>query len=519
MYPEHVQATINHPEISLYKMLEQSTEQYKDKISFIFEGTEITYAQLKDRVDRLAHAWHKLGFEKGERIGLMLGNSPFYVYSYYAAMKLGLIVVQINPYYTLRELLKITQDANLNYLVAEKENLQKVQSLQDVHELAGTFYVDGTVEGAKNIAQLIEENEPLIESTPIDVKEDVAVIQYTGGTTGEVKGAMLTHYNLVANVEQTYTLYKGKMQLGEEIVLTATPLYHVYGMTSSMNFGIYVGAKNLLMRRFKLEEALCLIKEHRPSYFPGVPGMYSAFVNHPDIESYGLDSLKYCSCGSAPLPIEIIKKFESLTNAVIGEGFGLTESSPTAHRNPPGGVRKIGSVGIPVPSTDSKVINEDGTELAPGLVGELLIKGPQVMKGYWNNPEETEKALREGWLYTGDLARQDEDGYFYIVGRKKEMIIIGGFNIYPQEVENVIYEFPNVKEVAVVGITKENKEEVAKAFVVPTDGNTIDLEDLIAHCYQNLTPYKVPKEFEIIEALPRNSVGKILKRKLVEDQS
>ena len=244
--------------------------------------------------------------------------------------------------------------------------------------------------------------------------------------------------------------------------------------------------------------------------------MYNAFVNYPQIEEYDLKCLKFCSCSSAPLPIEVIKRFEELTGAVIGEGFGLSEASPSTHRNPIFAKRKIGSIGIPFPGTECMIIDENGTELGSNCVGELLIKGPQIMKGYWNSAEETRKALQNGWLYTGDLSMMDEEGYFYIVGRKKEMIIVGGFNIYPQEVESVLYEHPDIQEAAVVSIPQVELEETIKAFIVPKDGVTIDLDELKGYCYTRLTPYKVPKEFEVIEKLPRNTVGKLLKRLLVK---
>ena len=515
MYPDHVKETINHPEYSLYTMLEKTVTKYKDNIGIIYDGKKITYGQMKSNVDNLAGAWHHLGLRKGSRIGLMLSNNPYYIYAYFAAMKLGLIVVQVNPNYTLRELLNILKDSTAEYLVTEEDNRTIVNQMKEMYEIT-VFFTKKTSENESNsISELLTINKFVRKKVPINVKDDVAVIQYTGGTSGIMKGAMLTHYNLIANIEQTYNLYDGKMKPGKEVVLTATPLYHVYAMTSAMNFGIYTGSTIVLMEKFETNYALYLIEKYKPTFFPGVPKMYSAFVNTPNISEYNLSSLEYCSCGSAPIPIEVIKRFETLTNAVIGEGFGLTETSPTSHRNPPGGVRKTGSVGIPIPNTDSKIVDETGKELPNGSIGELIIKGPQVMKGYWNNLEETSKALINGWLYTGDLARQDKEGYFYVVGRKKEMIIVGGFNIFPQEVENIIYEFPDVSEAAVVGLPNES-EEIVSAYVAPKCDRYIDVKELEGFCYRNLTPYKVPKRFIIVESLPRNAVGKILKRKLIE---
>ncbi|WP_226580798.1 long-chain-fatty-acid--CoA ligase [Halobacillus litoralis] len=517
-YTPEMKKEMNVPEVPLYKLLEQTVEQYGTRTAIIFEGMKISYSQLKDRVDRLAGSWDTLGLEKGERIGLMISNHPDYVIAYYAAQRLGLIVVQINPRYTARELLQIMRDSDMDYLIAEESRFSSVEEMSEINDLKHLFLSGGNADDPRSLVHLIQKDTPVTKEVPISVKEDVAVIQYTGGTTGKMKGAMLTHFNLVANVVQSHTMYGEKMARGEEMVLTATPLYHVYAMTSAMNLGIYIGATILLIRKFEVNDVLENIKTYQPTFFPGVPGMYNAFVNHSEVELYGLDCLKFCSSGSAPLPIEIIKRFESLTGAVIGEGFGLTEASPSTHRNPTSGVRKVGSIGIPLPGTDSKVVDEDNQELPENSVGELVIKGPQIMKGYWKKEDETNHALRSGWLYTGDLAMTDDDGYFYIVGRKKEMIINGGFNIYPQEIESVLYEHPDVKESAVVGIPDQEKGEIVKAYVVAKEGHSIDLEELKGHCYRNLTRYKVPKQFEITHELPRNTVGKLLKRKLVEKE-
>ncbi|GAB3805234.1 long-chain-fatty-acid--CoA ligase [Virgibacillus kimchii] len=515
-YPENINNTLEVPEIPLYKLLETTVERYGNRAAILYEGKEITYKVLKDRVERLATVWDQTGLKKGDRVGLMVSNQPCYIIAYYAAMKLGLIVVQINPHYTARELIQIVSDADIKCMVVEKRSMETFKKIDDMFDIDHIFVTYQGSEQYKSIGDVIKTAIPFKGHADIHPKEDVAVIQYTGGTTGVMKGAMLTHYNLVANVYQSHAMYGDQMGFGEEVVLTATPLYHVYAMTSAMNLGVYTGATILLINKFDTTKVLEKIKEYQPTFFPGVPRMYNAFVNHENVEAYGIDSLKLCSSGSAPLPVEVIRKFEKMTGAVIGEGFGLSEASPSTHRNPPGGNRKAGSVGIPFPLTDCKIVNEEHNEVPVGTVGELVIKGPQIMKGYWRNSEETERALINGWLYTGDLAKQDEDGYFYIVGRKKEMVINGGFNVYPQEVENVLYEHPDIKECAVVGIPHAEKGEVLKAYLVPKDGKTLDTEEVKGLCYRNLTPYKVPKMFEIIEELPRNTVGKILKRMLVE---
>jgi long-chain acyl-CoA synthetase len=510
------------PEVSLYSILENTTKIYGERPAIIYDHIQITYDELKDRVDRLALAWKEMGAQKGERIGLMLENHPDYIISYYAALALGLIIVQINPMYTPRELLQIIEDSNVTYLVTDTSALQTVREVCELYSFRYIFV--SQIKESMNVRKFLNleelKNYPLSlrNPVPISAHNDVAVIQYTGGTTGNMKGAMLTHSNLVANLIQSRSLYGNTLQPGQEMVLTATPLYHVYAMTSAMNLGIYQGSTLLLVRNFKIENVLELIKEYQPTLFPGVPKMYTAFVHYQNVEKYGLHCFKTCTSGSAPLPIEIIKRFEKLTGVTIGEGFGLSEASPTTHRNPPLGKSKVGSIGIPLPGTDSKIVDESGIELPPHTVGELLIKGPQVMKGYWNREEETRQTLQNGWLHTGDLAIMDEEGYFYIVGRKKEMILVGGFNIYPQEVEGILYEYPDVKEAAVVGIPDEIKGEKVKAYVVPKNGQKINLEDLKQHCYQRLTRYKVPKEFEIRDSLPRNTVGKLLKRLLIKEE-
>lgn len=514
------QRNLKLPENSLYDVLKESVEKYRDHVAITFEDETITYKQLKSKVDQLAGAWKKMNLQKGERIGFMIPNHPDYIICYYAANALGLIVVQINPNYTPRELLHILEDAQVSYIVVNKTSLPTIRAVEDLYTFKKIF-TSHIGEKGKNTVPIEEcfySQHSLQTPTPINVKEDIAVIQYTGGTTGKIKGAMLTHYNLVSNVYQSYMMYRQKIHLGSETVLAAIPLYHVYGMTSAMNLGIFMGANILLIPKFETNLVLEKIKNYQPTFFPGVPKMYVSFVNHPHVKQYGLSCLKICSSGSAPLPVEIMKQFEKIAGTTIQEGFGMSETSPTTHRNPVNGKIKIGSIGIPVPGTDSCIVDDSHKPLKPKMVGELVIKGPQVMKGYWNNETETKQVLRNGWLFTGDLAMMDEEGYFYIVGRKKEMIISSGFNIYPQEIEGVLYEHPDVEEAAVIGVPDKVKGEAVKAFVVPKKGCMIDLEELRSYCYEKLTPYKVPKLFEVREKLPRNGIGKLLKRHLVKEE-
>ncbi|PQD95158.1 long-chain fatty acid--CoA ligase [Pradoshia eiseniae] len=508
------------PNLALYDLLEKSARQYPEQPCIIFEDKEWSYETVKQQADKLAGGLQSLGLAKGDRIGLMLENDPLYIISYYAAQRLGLIVVQINPRYTVRELLQIAADSSCRAIIYDKTASHVVNEAQLIYpfeHLLSTYTTEDS-KMAKTIDDLMQHGIPPQNIETINPREDVAVIQYTGGTTGKMKGAMLTHRNVVANVVQSREMYGDIMVEGQEIVLTATPLYHVYAMTSGMNLSVYLGSAILLYKRFEPKAILEGIERHKPTFFPGVPKMYMALTQYSEIDRYDLTSLKMCTSGSAPIPIEILNRFERLTGASIGEGFGLSEASPTTHRNPPNGIRKVGSVGIPVPGTDCMIVDDNNQPLAENQVGELLIRGPQVMKGYWNNELETARALRGGWLYTGDLAMQDRDGYFYIVGRKKEMVIVGGFNIYPQEVEDVLYGHPDIKEAAVAGIPAADSEEIVKAFIVPKEGITIDLEEVKGYCYSRLTPYKVPSAFEIRNELPRNTVGKLLKRTLIKEE-
>ncbi len=511
-------SSIRLPESSVYTLLENTADRFPNQTAIAFEDELTDYTSLKSQVDKLAGKWREMGFEKGDRIGLMMANHPLYIVSYYAAQALGLIVVQVNPMYTPREFMQIVVDSSMQYVVFDNIAEKTVKEIKELYAFVHCFTIENDSQKFVTIQSLIEEGMKIDEPARIDPREDVAVIQYTGGTSGVMKGAMLTHYNLTSNVVQGFEMYGDEMKSGEEVILAATPLYHVYAMTSAMNLGIHLGSTILLFGKFEIENVLKQAMKYRPTFFPGVPKMYNAFINYPDIEKYDLTSLKHCSCGSAPLPIEVLKRFEQLTGVGIGEGFGLSEASPSTHRNPPFAKRKVGSVGIPFPGTDCLIVDENNVELGTNCVGELLIKGPQIMKGYWNNEEETRKALQNGWLHTGDLAMMDEEGYFYIVGRKKEMIIVGGFNIYPQEVESVLYEHPDIKEAAVASIPSVELDETIKAFIVPKEGVSIDLEEVKGYCYSKLTPYKVPKEFELLEELPRNTVGKLLKRVLVKEE-
>jgi long-chain acyl-CoA synthetase len=358
----------------------------------------------------------------------------------------------------------------------------------------------------------------LASSGPVDPAA-VAVLLYTGGTTGIPKGAMLTHRNLVSNVLQARSWFT-QLHPGEDTGIAVLPFFHSYGMTSAMNFCVSSGTRLALLPRFQPDQILKTIARYRPEVFPGVPTMYTAIINHPDVARYDLRSIGACISGAAPLPTEVQSRFESITGGRLVEGYGLTEASPITHVNPISGTRKAGSIGIPFPDTDARIVDLEGgmTTLGPNEVGELILRGPQVMPGYWNRPDETARALRGGWLYTGDMAKMDDDGYFYIVDRKKEMIITGGFNVFPREVEEALYTHPAVLEAAAIGIPDRYKGEVVKAFVVLKSGAQATSGELIDHCKKLLAPFKVPRDVAFREQLPKSLVGKILRRVLAEEE-
>jgi long-chain acyl-CoA synthetase len=352
----------------------------------------------------------------------------------------------------------------------------------------------------------------------------VAVLQYTGGTTGVPKGAMLTHYNIFANVVQTESWAHSATRRGEDTYLLVIPFFHIYGFTVGLIEGVWRGVRQVLIPKYDVEALLAAIRDYRPTYFPAVPTIYISLLNHPKAKEYGIDRVRVFNSGSAPLPVEVIERFERMTGGTLNEGYGLSEASPVTHSTATLARRKPGSIGLPLPDTDMKIVDlETGTrEVAVGEEGELCIAGPQVMKGYWNRQDETAIALRRDeagrtWLYTGDVARMDEDGYTYIVQRKKDMIIVAGFNVYPSEVEGVLYAHPAVLEAAVVGVPDEYRGEVVKACVVLKGGAAATPEELIEHCRGGLAEFKVPRTVEIRESLPKTAVGKILHRALREE--
>ena len=527
-YP--VRWNLEYPEISLYDYLNQCVVDYPGLVALVFMGSEITYKEMLENIERMAAALADLGVKKGDRVALMLPNCPQYVYTYYACMKLGAVVVQMNPLYTPREVEFILNDSGAKVFFgvdAVFKSFHEVRDKVPVKHVVVARLLWMDLEG-DNIwyDELLQKYSPGAEGARIDPKEDVAVFQYTGGTTGFPKAVMLTHYNLVSNVIQIKEWLSEWIneKFGDAVTqhygLAVLPFFHSYGMTCVMNTGLTIPTGQVLIPRFDIDMLLEMIKQYRPAIFPAVPTVYTAIANHPEADKYNIDAVEICNSGAAPMPVDVMERFEQRTGSKMLEGYGLSEASPVTHCNPLIGARKPGSVGMPYPDTDSRIVDlETGTkDLGLGEEGELIIKGPQVMKGYWNRPEETAETLRDGWLYTGDIAKMDEDGYFYIVDRKKDMVIIGGYNVYPREVDEVLFEHPKVAEAVTAGIPDDYYGEVLKAYVVLKEGETATAEEIIAFCTGKMAKYKVPRAVEFLPELPKSAVGKILRRVLVEEE-
>lgn len=545
-YPPQIPHTLTYEETSLQQLLKNTAEKYPNKIAIHFNGKELSYQELYDSALKFAGYLQKIGIQKGDRVAIMLPNTPQSVISFYGVMMAGGIVVQTNPMYTERELAFQMKDSGAKAIVALDILFPRIKKIQGETELEHIIItaIKDYLPFPKNLVypfiqkkqygysvkvehkgndHLFTEimkhpalQEPIMN---INFEEDLAILQYTGGTTGFPKGVMLTHKNLIANTKMCQAwLYKCRE--GEEIVLGALPFFHVYGMTTVMILSILQASKMVLIPKPDPEVLLKTIQSQRPTMFPGAPTMYIGMLNHPELSKYDLSSIDSCISGSAPLPVEVQEQFERLTGGKLVEGYGLTESSPVTHANLLwDGERVKGSIGLPWPDTLAEIRSvETGEPLPVGEIGELVVKGPQVMKGYWNRPEETQEVLKDGWLHTGDMGYMDEEGYFYIVDRKKDMIIASGYNIYPREIEEVLYEHPAVKEVVVAGVPDPYRGETVKAYIVLKEGTTVTEDELNKFARKNLAAYKVPRKYEFRDELPKTTVGKILRRQLVEEE-
>jgi len=520
-YQEGVPESISYPNTPLSENLVRSSHDFPDAIATSLFGNDLTYKNLNETTNAVSHALIDLGVRPKDRVAILLPNTPSFVASYYGILKAGAFVVPTNPLYTPRELEYQLNDSGAETIITLGLFFPTILAVKEKTKLKNIIIVPfGEIDTKgvpviqfPDIVERYPKSEPRADIDP----NDIASFQYTGGTTGFAKGAMLTHRNLVANVEQCCWWNPWfEASLGNQTTLCVIPFFHSFGMTVCMNLSIRLALKMVLIPRFDIDMMLAAIRDHKPNLFPGVPTLYTAILNHPDAAKYDFKSIEIMNSGSAPLPVEVMDRFESLTGGRIMEGYGLSETSPVTHTNPLFGIRKTGSIGIPVSDTEAKIVDlEEGTREMPiGERGEVIIKGPQVMKGYWNKPEETKVTLRDGWLYTGDIGYMDEDGFFYIVDRKKDMIIASGFNVYPRDVDEVLYEHPKVLEAAVIGVPDEYRGETVKAFVVLKPGETATADDIIGFCKQKLAPYKVPKIVEFTDSLPKTAVGKVLRKEL-----
>jgi long-chain acyl-CoA synthetase len=532
-YDYFVPETIRYPRIPLYQLLELTCVKYDENIATIFFDQKLTYGEIRDKVRRMAAALKGMGVAKGDRVALMLPNCPQYIIAYFGALEAGAVVTNISPLHVEREIEYELTDSGAETLIYLDLFHARVEAVKDSTPLKRriiTSITDYMAEafppaaekgpGDYYFLEVLEDAVPQPPSIEIDPDEDLAGLQYTGGTTGLPKAVMLTHRNLMANAMQCAIWAREFVEKGADVFLCVIPFFHSYGQSVAMNTAIANAATMVLIPQFEINMMLQAIQTYKPNFFPGVPTLYVAILSHPDAISFGVDKIRLCNSGSAPLPLEVIKQFAAISGGIFCEGYGLSEASPVTHSNPIFGMQKIGSVGIPFPDTEARIVDLDTGEqdMEPGQPGELIIRGPQVMKGYWNKPEETAETLRDGWLYTGDIATMDSDGYFFIVDRKKDMIIAGGFNIYPREVDEVLFEHPKVMEAVTVGVPDEYRGETVKVYVVLKPGEECTEEDIIAFCRERLAPYKAPRVVEFRTELPKTMVGKVLRRALREEE-
>lgn len=547
-YDPGVPATLSYPEMALFGLLEESARTFPNRPAIVLAGPKfsatLTYRQLDGQANRFANALIPLGVRPGDRVALHLPNLPQFAVCFYGALKAGAVVVPVNPLYTVRELARVLKDAEPRVIVTLSRLAPQVNEART--DLAGVSVIVSEpydyfpwvwkliarlrMRGPSGSPAVLRFAALLRRASPHPPRvavppEQLAVLQYTGGTTGVPKGAMLSHRNLVANCTQMRR-WLSDMREGEERFLSVVPFFHVYGLTVALNTPVAVGASIVcvLMAMFDTRLVAETIARYRPTIFPGAPAMYLAINQLKDVRWYNLSSVKVCVSGSASMPREVQAEFERLTGATVVEGYGLTEASPGTHTNPVHGVRKTGSIGMPMSDTNARIVDPDtgDRDVAPGEPGELIVRGPQVMQGYWRAPDETAATLRDGWLYTGDIARMDEDGYFYIVDRKKDLVIVGGLKVYPREIEEVLHEHPKVREAAVVGVPHRVRGEQLVAQVVLKDGASDPSairRELVDFCRAQLAPYKVPRRVRIVDALPKSAVGKPLRREIREAEA
>ncbi len=546
-YVEGTPTEITIPEGPLWRELDEAVKNYPDNEALFFEGVRITYRELGELVDRAANGFAKMGVKKGDTVAIMLINCPQFVISYFGALKAGATVTPVNPLAMPKELRVYLQDTKastivvLNFFYGVVEAVRGESNLENVIVAQGwdmmskikqilapkTVYkkemkhVPPLREGDIMWNDFIANTEPVAPKVDIDPAKDIAVYQFTGGTTGIPKAAMLTHNNLKANCAQCAAWMEWMAQKGKEGFVAALPLQHIFGQTISMNLAISWGGRIILVPNARdIKHLLELIDKQKPTFFPIVSTLAISIYSHPDASKYDVTSLKLSIAGAMALPPEVTRRFEEVTQSIIIEGYGLSEASPVTHANPlDKAKRKVGSIGLPFPSTDCKIVDLENRskDLPIGEVGELAVKGPQVMAGYHNRPDETADVLKNGWLFTGDIAKMDEEGWTFIVDRKKDLINASGYKVWPNEVEEVLFEHPKIREAAVIGIPDETRGETVKAFVVLEPGQSATVDEIRTFCKEKMAVYKVPTHIDFVEDLPKTQVGKILRRELRED--
>ncbi len=545
-YDPAVPLNLEYPEVTLCSLLQQTAETKGERTALIYFGKTLTYAELADYVSRMAKGLKQLRLARGDKIAIILPNCPQYVISYYAGLLAGLTVIPVNPLSTASELLHIFRDSGVQVVVCLDLLAGRLEGVRDKLQQNGEYRIaqhvyytslkdfmpfplkllyplkqkmppeaKACLADAKTYLSLLNDPGPSLEMPPLDVHKDLAVLIYTGGTTGKPKGVMLSHYALVVNAVQVSAWVDMK---GEDRRLTVLPLFHGFGMSVCMNSTIVSGGSSVLLPRFDAGNVLKSMAKYKPTLFAGVPTLYIALINHSKFKKSALSSLKACYVGAAALAPEVKKQFEELTGARLMEGYGLTEAVTAICANPYNGANKTGSIGMPFSDVVMAIrdVETGEKELSANEVGEIVLQSPSVMLGYYQRPGETALVLRNGWLYTGDIGYMDEDGYFYIVDRKKDMIITGGFNVYPREVEDVLYSHPAIKEASVIGAPDPYKGERVKAYVTLKDGAAVQESEVIAFCREHLIPYKVPRQVEFCRELPKTAIGKVLKRALRE---
>jgi len=553
-YEQGVSPRLDVPDRPLTWLLDTTASRHPSHTAILYYGTKLTYAQLSGMANRFAIALQRLGIQKGDRVAIALPNIPHYPIAFYGALRAGAVVVPTNPLYTEREMQHQLADSGARFLVMLDtfypivRTIRKKTALEHIIFTSASDFLPPLLQTLYPLSQRSAKNpEPALTDKEVQndpslhrlrtmlethtkggvelfhlpvlaTGNDLAVLQYTGGTTGFSKGAMLTHRNLLANAMQTRR-WTPKAQEAQEITLCVAPFFHSYGATVGMNLSIYAAATMVLVPRFKASDVVKTIRQYHPTLFPGIPTMYLALLHEVGKHTDYLGSVKYCISGAAPLPAKVQSDFEHVTGGKLVEGYGLSEASPVTHCNPFTNEGRNGSIGLPMPEVDCRIIDpETGKPMPTGEIGEIVVKGPNIMQGYWNRTDETKAIFTEdGWMRTGDLGRMDEEGFFYVAERKKDMIIASGFNVYPREVEGVLFEHPAVAEAAVVGIPDEYRGETVAAFVVLKPGKTpseVLKRDILAYCKERLTAYKVPKILEFRASLPKSLIGKVLRREL-----